>query len=586
MDRVTIKSEEVKPERGEIYDRNGHLLVSNKVVYHLMVIPNQLEKFDTLTLVDYLGISKNDLKNQLDQALKYSPFLSSEIRTNLSDSSSIALNEKMWKYPGFYLEKKLVRDYKTTAAYSLLGYTNEVTQQELNQQKSPYSLRDHIGRIGVEKQYESELKGNKGIRYFLVDKFNREISGYGNGEFDIPIQNAEDLTLTIDKDLQQYGFDLMKNKRGAIVAIEPQSGEVLALISRPSFDSDSLQRSNDRKYFNSLYNDTINRPFYNRALQAEYAPGSTFKVLNALIGLQENIVTPQTKFTCNYGYQYAPNARMSCRCPTGTINNLTQSILKSCNSYHAKLYSQLIDSETSPEEGVNKWNKHIMSFNLGDYLNYDLPQGSSGFIPDGKYYSKIYNDFYWGSSSTISNGIGQGEILTTPIQLAHFTSVVANRGYFYRPHFVKKIGQRTTSMDYTKHTTTIDSVHFEPVIDGMHQTITHGTARIARINSINICGKSGTVENFMLLNGKKTQLTDHSVFIAFAPKENPKIAIAVYIENGYWSTRWAAPIASLMIEKYLTGQIQREYLENRMLEGSLVAEYQKPLLGTDFLINQ
>lgn len=586
MNRVIVGMEEVKPERGEIYDRNQHLLVTNKVVYGLMLVPNDLEKFDTLKFARSIGIGKADLKDQIQRAIEYSPFLSSEIRTTLSDSASLALNEKLWKYPGFYLEKKLARDYKTTAAYGLLGYTNEVSQIELNQKDSRYSLREHIGRSGIEKQYESQLKGDKGLRYFLVDKFNREISSYGDGEFDIPIKKAENLTLTIDKNLQQYGFDLMNNKRGAVVAIEPRSGEVLALVSRPGFDSDSLQRSNDGKYFNSLYKDTVNRPFYNRALQAEYAPGSTFKVLNALIGLHENIVTPQTIYTCNLGYQYAPNNHMGCRCPLGTRNNITQSISKSCNSYHAQLYTKLIDSESPPEITVNKWNNHVMSFGVGDYLNYDLPQGSSGFIPDGEYYSRIYGHFYWGGSSIISNAIGQGEILITPIQLANLTAAVANRGFFYKPHFVKKIGQSPTRYKDLKQITTIDSIHFEPVIEGMCQTVSNGSTRIARIHSIDVCGKSGTVENFISLNGKKTQLTDHSVFVGFAPKDNPKIAIAVYVENGYWSTRWAAPIASLMIEKYLTGQTQRKYLENRMLRGSLVAEYQKPLLGTDFLINQ
>ena len=585
-DRITIRTQKVKPERGEIYDRYGNLLVTNKVIYNLMVIPNELEKFDTIKFAQTIGISTSDLKNQIQQAKNYSSFLSSEIRTDLSDAASVSLNEKLWQYPGFYLEKNLVRDYKTTAAYSLLGYTNEVTQDEINQQNSPYSLRDHIGRSGIEKQYESQLKGHKGVRYFLVDKFNREISSYEKGEFDIPIEKAENLTLTIDKNLQQYGFDLMNDKRGAIVAIEPQSGEVLALISRPGYDSDSLQRSKDRKYFNSLYNDTLNRPFYNRALQAEYAPGSTFKVLNGLIGLHEKIVTTQTNFTCNYGYQYAPNAHMACRCPLGTRNNITQSILKSCNSFHAKLYTQLIDSERSPEIAVNKWNHHVMSFGMGDYLNYDLPQGSSGFIPNGDYYSKIYDDFFWTGSSIISNAIDQGEILVTPMQLANFTAAVANRGFYYKPHFVKKIGQTPTQFNDSKRITTIDSIHFGPIIEGMHLTITNGTARIANVEAIDICGKSGTVENFILLHGKKTQLTDHSVFIAFAPKDDPKVAIAVYVENGYWSARWAAPIASLMIEKYLTGQIQRKNLENRMLEGSLVAEYLKPLSGTGFLINQ
>ncbi|MCY4561779.1 MAG: penicillin-binding transpeptidase domain-containing protein [Flavobacteriaceae bacterium] len=583
---VFISNEEVLPGRGQIFDRNGNLLVSNRVIYNLMLIPDNLKEIDTVEFASILGLTKNELVNQIKNALDYSSFLPSQIKTKISDSASLVLHEKIWKYPGFFLEKELVRDYKTESAYNLLGYINEVTPAEINQDNSYYSLGDLIGRSGIEKQYELELRGKKGIRYFLRDKFNRDIGGYSDGRMDVPAQSANDLVLSIDSDIQEYGHNLMNNKRGGIVAIEPNSGGVLALISKPSFNSDSLQRTYDTNYFNSLIRDTLNRPFFNRALQAQYSPGSPFKTLNGLIGLQEKVIDSASHFVCNRGYRYAPGSYLACRCPLGTRNKIVESIRKSCNSYFAQLFSLLVDSEKTPELGVEKWRNHLISFGLGDYLGYDLPIGSPGFVPDGDYYSNFYGDYRWNASSIISNAIGQGEIVTTPIQMANFTAAIANRGFFYRPHFVKKIGDTPTQINYPRQYTTIDSTNFEPVISGMEQAVLWGTSTIARIENIQVCGKTGTVENFILIDGKKTQLTDHSVFIAFAPKEDPEIAICVYIENGYWSSRWAAPIASLMIERYLTGGTTRSYLEKRMLEGSLLEEYKKPLLGDSFSINQ
>ena len=274
---------------------------------------------------------------------------------------------------------------------------------------------------------------------------------------------------------------------------------------------------------------------------------------------------------------------MECHCSPGTVNHLVEGIYRSCNTYFAQTYKGIINSSTSVQEGIDKWNNHLKSFGLGDYLGYDLPTGRPGFIPTSQYYDRWYPNKSWSAPAVISNAIGQGEILTTPIQMANFTAAIANRGYFIKPHFTKNT---IDSMDLIKKKTSISPENFEPIIEGMHQVVERGTARIAKIKGIEICGKTGTVENFIKLDGKKTQLTDHSIFVAFAPKENPKIAIAVFIEHGYWGSRWAAPIASLMIEKYLNKKIQRKWLENRMLNGSLEAEYAKPYSGKPFVINE
>ena len=424
------------------------------------------------------------------------------------------------------------------------------------------------------------------MKYYQKDRFNRIIGPYKNGIYDREVEIPENITLTIDSELQKYGEKLMQNKRGGIVAIEPKSGEILALISAPSYNSNLLIGRDRSKNFKLLLNDTINKPLFDRGLQAEYSPGSPFKTLNALIGLQEKIINEKTKFICNKGHYYAKGAFMACHCKKGTSNNLLSAIYNSCNTYFAKTYKNIIDSNDSSFEGINKWNSHLKSFGLGDYLGYDLNIGRPGFIPDGEYYNFWYPEKNWGSVTTISNSIGQGEVLTTPIQMANFTSAIANRGFYIKPHFLKIKSKKNHDSLYPKKQTTIDAKYFEIVIEGMHKVIEEGTGKIAKIDGLEICGKTGTSENFIKLNGNKTQLTDHSIFIAFAPKKDPKIALAVFIENGYWGSRWAAPIASLMIEKYIYSTTKRTWLENRMVNGSLEFEYKKPLTNKPFNINE
>ena len=580
-----IYKKTIYPERGLIYDRNNKLIVANQPSYDLMLIPENLKAFDTLEICSILKIDPNLLIKKINEAKSFSVKLPSIVLRQITKEQNALFQEKIWKYPGFFIQKKSLRDYKISIASNLLGYISEVNENEINDQ-SYYNIGELIGRQGIEKSYEKILRGKKAVKYFQKDRFNRIIGPYKNGIYDTDVEIPKNITLTIDSELQNYGEKLMQNKRGGIVAIEPDSGEVLALITAPSYDSNLLIGRDRSKNFKTLLNDTINKPLFDRGLQAEYSPGSPFKTLNALIGLQENIINNNTKFKCDEGHYYAPGAFMACHNKKGTYNNLLSAIYNSCNTFFAKTYKNIIDSKESPFEGINMWNSHLKSFGLGDYLGYDLNIGRPGFIPDGNYYNFWYPQKNWGSVTTISNSIGQGEILTTPIQMANFTSAIANRGYYIKPHFVKIKSKKIHDSLYPKKMTSIDPKFFEPVIEGMHKVIEEGTGKIAKIPGLEVCGKTGTAENFIKLNGIKTQLTDHSIFIAFAPKKNPKIALAVFVENGYWGSRWAAPIASLMIEKYIFSTTKRKWLENRMYNGSLEFEYQKPLSNKPFKINE
>ena len=584
-DNAVIENE-VFPERGYIYDRNNKLLVSNQPVYDLIAIPENITAFDTLQLAKIINISKPELQDKLSTARKFSMKLPYVIVNQISKERNAIIQEKIWKFTGFYLQKKSLREYPNPIASNILGYVSEVNRNDMKKDDY-YSLGEPTGRQGIERYYEDLLRGVKGKKFFQKDRFNRIIGSYEDGIYDIPSKGAQNLILTLDLELQEYGEKLLRNKRGGIVAIEPETGEVLSLVSAPSYDPNLLVGRMRSKNYRNLTLDSISKPLFDRGLQAQYAPGSPFKTLNALIALQEGVINSNTTYRCNHGHFYARGMFMDCHCKYGTYNNLLSGIFRSCNTYFANIYRKIIDeSGDGVAEGVNIWKKHLLSFGLGNYLGYDLPVGKKGFIPDASYYDYWYKKGGWKSATIVSNAIGQGEILTTPIQMANFTATIANRGFYIKPHFLKSVSNGTFKTINEKKITTIDSIHFETVIDGMYQVVERGTARVARIPGIEVCGKTGTVENFVKIEGVKTQLTDHSMFIAFAPKDNPKIALAVLVENGYWGARWAAPIASLLIEKYLTGEVKRKLLENRMLNGNLLAEYEKPYSGKPFLINE
>lgn len=574
---VTIKY--AYPDRGFIYDRKGKLLVANEVSYDIMIIPRDVEPLDTLEFCNLLKITKEDFLKRFERTNSYSPRIPSIFLGQLSKEDYAYLQEKMYRYKGFFIQKRFLRKYPNSTSANVLGYISEVNERMLRNNPD-YQLGELVGYHGVEKQYEDLLKGRKGVNFIQKNRFNKEIGPYKDGIYDTLPLPGEDITLTLDRDLQMYAEQLMVNKRGGIVAIEPSTGEILSLVSTPSYDPNMLVgRKRSRNSF-LLFNDTISKPMLDRGLQAQYPPGSPFKIINALVGLQEEVITPQTSFYCYHGYKYGRGGFMKCHCGiVGAPISMNTGIYRSCNAYFANVYKRSIEKYEDPKEGMDVWSNHVKSFGLGNYLGYDLPSGQKGLIPDSELYNRYYPNHQWKAITTISNAIGQGEVLTTPIQLANMTAAIANRGYYYTPHILKKVGdsaiqdKKFTSPKYT----TIDPRHFEPVIDGMFNVFEVGTARGSKIDGIEICGKTGTAENFKRINGEKVQFTDHSIFIAFAPKDDPKIAIAVFVENGYWGSRWAAPIASLMIEKYIRGSISRDWLEKRMLEGSLEEEYSKQL---------
>ena len=579
-----IQELSVYPERGLIYDRNGNLLVANQPSYELIIVPENTTEFDTISFAKLIDMNPDELKKEINSSIKYSTKLPSVIKSQISKERNAFLQEKIWLFEGFYLRKNSVRDYIKPFASNVIGYTGEVDKNDIIN-NSYYEKGEMIGKQGIEKYYEDELKGIKGKKYFQKDRFNRVIGPFNNSLSDVKPSKAKNITLTIDIDLQEYAESLLQNKRGGVVAIEPSTGEILTLVSSPTYKSEQFVGQDRTKNYNKLLNDSINKPLFDRSLQAQYSPGSPIKILNALIGLQEEVINENTTFTCNAGHYYSRNAFMGCHNQFGTISNLRKGIYNSCNTYFARTYRGIIDKYGTSSEGLDKWATHMKSFGLGNYLGYDLSIGKKGFIPESDYYNRFYGTNRWGSSTTISNSIGQGEILTTPIQMANFATAIANRGFYIKPHFVKSVNNKLMN-NREKNYTTIDKENFEIVIDGMVDVVDRGTARIAKIDGIRVAGKTGTVENFILIKNEKKQLTDHSTFIAFAPADDPKIAVSVFIENGYWGSRWAAPIASLIIEKYLKEDVGRKWLENRMLNGSLIDEYEKPYKFENFSINE
>ncbi len=574
------------PKRGYIYDRNGKLLVANQPTYDVVVIPREVEALDTLMFCSLLDIDKAQFLKSFNRAKRYSPRLPSIFLAHLSKEDYAFLSEKLRKFKGFYVQKRAVRDYQTEIGANVLGYIAEVNPDNISKD-GYYKLGDLIGKQGVEKSYEKELRGEKGVKYIQKDIYNRDIGSYKNGQFDTLPTPGKNITITIDATLQEYGEQLMQNKMGGIVAIEPSSGELLTLVSAPSYNPALLVGRERSKNYTKLYTDSIYRPLFDKALIRMHVPGSPFKTMVALAALQENVITTRETVYCTEKYIYGKNRRiMKCHCGGG-YRNLFSAISNSCNSYFAMAFRKTIDKYNEASNGMDIWSSHIKSFGLGNFLGNDLSVGKKGNIPDGAYYDAWYPDFKWGPTTILSNSIGQGEILVTPIQLANMTAAIANKGFYYTPHIIKSIDGETIDKNFTtKKETSIDSTHFEPIIEGMHRVYTKGTASFLKVPGIEICGKTGTAENFTKIDGIKTQLTDHSIFVAFAPKEDPKIAIAVLVENGYYGARWAGRIASLMIEKYLKGEVSLKYMERLVLNKSLEDEYLKPYSGKPFKINQ
>ncbi len=550
------------PARGLIYDRNEKLLVYNEAVYDLMVTPRQVKPFDTIELCKLIGISKESLIQKLQKAREYSPYAPSVLEKQISKENYGYLQEKLFKYRGFYVQSRTLRKYPIPIAAHTLGYIGEVSSN-ITETDNYYKSGDYIGMSGLEKYYEKVLRGKKGSKIVMVDVFNREKGSFQNGAYDTAAIAGEPIYTSLDAELQDYGERLMKNKRGSIVAIEPSTGEILTMVSSPSYDPNLLVGRVRSQNYNILLNDPT-KPLFDRALMALYPPGSIFKIVQALIALDEGVINQNAGFPCDrslVGCHNHPNA-----------NNVKSAIKMSCNPYFYQVFKRIIQHGLSKnrfidsELGLNLWNEKAVSFGLGQRLGIDIPNVKKGFIPNSKFYDKRYGRHSWAFSTIYSLSIGQGEVGIIPLQMANIAAIFANRGYFYTPHFVRSIGKnKETNAEFSKkHVTKVSDKYFNLVAEAMYEVVHEpgGTAASARIDSIVVCGKTGTAQN---PHGE-----DHSVFIAFAPMNNPKIAIAVYVENAGFGGVWAAPIASLIIEKYLTRRIKRTQLEERILNANLM----------------
>lgn len=563
------------PVRGYIYDRNGKLLVYNEASYDLMVIPKQVKNLDTTAFCELIGITKESFNKRMLKAIQHpnSPRKPSIFEKQLTAKNYAAIQEKLYRFQGFYVQSRTLRNYPMKIAAHMLGYIGEISKKAA--EKNPYYKEgDYIGISGIEKSYEEELRGKKGVRIEMVDVHNRPKGSFANGKYDTLSIPGKPLWTTIDADLQQYAELLMQNKRGSVVAIEPATGEILTIVTSPSYDPNLLVGRERSKHFSDLNKDTLRLPLFNRALDATYPPGSTFKLLDALIGQKEGVLTRETRFPCKRGYPPL-GGRPKCH-PHSSPLNLPESIQNSCNSYYSFAFKVIIENNKYAiiSDGYNAWRDYLLSFNVGRVLGSDIPESRKGILPTRNYFDKVHGKNSWKASTIISLGIGQGELGITPLQNANVVAIIANRGFYYTPHIVKYIGtekeanKKFLQKNYTKVT---DTAYYNVVIEGMENAVKAGTATLARIDSIIVCGKTGTAQN----KGK-----DHSVFVCFAPKENPKIAIAILVENAGWGGSYAAPIASLMIEKYLKGAIhseRRKELEKKMIETDFINA--KPIIA-------
>ena len=548
------------PARGFIYDRHGELLVHNEAVYDLMVIPRMVKNLDTAYFCQSLGITLDDFEERMTKARKYSPYSASIFMKQISKEEYAKFENKMFRFKGFYISQRTLRIYDRPIAAQVLGYVGEVDQGDLDRDHY-YKRGDYIGKSGLEKSYEEVLRGIKGKKIMHVDVHNREIGPYQHGRFDtLPIEGCN-LYTTLDADLQTYAEDLMANKRGCVVAIEPSTGEILAMVSAPTYDPNLLVgRIRGKNYL--MLNSDISKPMLNRALIGQYPPGSIFKVAQSMVALDLGVINPNSGFACEkslVGCHNHPSAR-----------SVQEAIKMSCNPYFYQVYRRVIQQGKykniykDAQYGLTVWHNYMMRFGFGQKLDIDLPKSglSTGNIPDTAFYNKWYGKERWAFSTIYSNSIGQGEVTVVPIQMANLAAIVANRGYYITPHMVRFYGPDSVRNEkyLQRHETGIDRQYFDIAAAGMYDVVhvAGGTARRARVDGLDICGKTGTAENFG---------NDHSVFICFAPKDNPKIAMAVYVENAQGGGgTWAAPIAGLLVEKYLNGEVKRTEVEKMYRE--------------------
>ena len=561
----------IYPTRGVIYDRNGKIIVGNKVAYDILVTPKEVTEFDTLLLASVLEVEPDFIRSKMAEYRKNRRrigYQSVIMMKQLSAEKYMKFSEIQYKFPGFRGQVRSIRDYPFNAGGNLLGYVSEVDQAYISRHPGEYRPGDYAGKTGLEAAREADLKGEKGYHIYLRNSHNQIQTRYKDGEMDKEAIPGKDIVTTIDADLQQYGQLLMQNKVGSLVAIEPSTGEILTMASSPGIAAEMLAAIG--KPSKETGSDP-HKPMFNRAVQAPYPPGSVFKLVNGLIGLEEGVLKPEYTYPCNKGYYFGKH-KLGCHAHRSPLD-LEDAIMMSCNGYFCYVMRNILENRKygSQAEALDKWHDYVSSFGFGHKLGSDFPAELGGTIPTSNYYNKIYGKGGWKFTTVISISIGQGEIGVTPLQIANMCATVANRGYYYIPHIVKdsdslRIDDKFRERQYTM----VDTTNFKKVIKGMWKAVNSGfgsggTASIAAVEGLDICGKTGTAQN--------PRGADNSVFICFAPMDNPKIAVAAYVENAGFGATWSAPIASLLVEKYLTGQIsdKRKPLEERMLNGDLMS---------------
>ena len=555
----------VYPPRGVIYDRNGEILVGNEVCYDISVTPRDVGPFDTLALANALDTTADFIRERMAYYARYRTRIGYQTLSfikHITPENYIKFAEEAYRFPGFKAEVRSVRQYPFNAGGNLLGYISEVDADFIKEHPD-YRSGDYVGKTGLEAAMEESLRGVKGYHIYLRDSRNRVQSPYRDGEEDKPAEPGKDIVSTIDAHLQQYGQQLMEGKVGSVVAIEPSTGEILAMVSSPGIDVDVL--SDIGKHYAEIARNP-RKPMFNRTVMASYPPGSVFKLINGLIGLQEGVLKPSDSYPCNHGFPYGNNRRLGCHGHASPLN-LLSAIATSCNGYFCYVFRAILDNKKygSTAEAFDKWREYVQSFGFGRKLGSDFPSELGGNIPTSSFYDKVYGQGRWRFQTVISLSIGQGEIGATPLQIANLAATMANRGYYYIPHIVKdsegvEIDPKFKERQYTL----VDQEHFRTCVEGMYMAVNGGgsaggTAFSARIPGLDVCGKTGTAQN---PHGK-----DNSVFICFAPKDDPKIAVAAYVENAGFGATWALPVASLMLEKYINGEIspERKYMEDRMM---------------------
>ncbi len=564
-DNNIIQEEIEYPFRGLIYDRNGALLVANKAMFDLLVIPKQIKHVDTLVFCDLVGITKNDFTKKLAKAKSYSYVKPSIFIKQISLEEFSSFQDRLDEFPGFVLQPRTTRSYSYPILANALGYISEISKYELTKDSSDYyHSGDYIGKSGIESKYEQFLRGHRGKRYKIRNVRGVEKGRFKDGKYDTHAVPGLSIVSTIDRELQEYAEKLMQGKSGSIVAIEPSTGEILSIVSAPSYSPGLLTGRSFSSNFAEISKDTLN-PLFNRPLMAAYRPGSIFKIVQALVAMQEGVITPYTRLKCNTNLVGCHNGASH---PFGTSEKLIGAIKNSCNPFFYQVMRKMVVQhvEVSPYKdakiGLDKWNGYVKTFGFGAPLGIDLPGEKGGMIPDSKYYDRAYKGREWKYSNIYSLSIGEGENLVVPIQMANFTATVANRGYYYIPHLIKAIGETGNPLPkYTKKNYTgVDSSYFEIAVEAMAEVIKSGTGQYrAKLKGIEVCGKTGTVQN--------DPNPDHSVFIAFAPRDNPKIAISVYVENAGQGARAAAAISGLLIDKYLKRDSATLYFEPYVLKG-------------------